>query len=87
VPRSWRGNATVPPQLRRVGITSREMDVFLLVADGKSNTAIATSLYISPKTVQTHIASLIARTGKTSRRELVAYAAAYAAGAELPDHA
>jgi DNA-binding CsgD family transcriptional regulator len=87
VPRSGRGNATVPPQLRRVGITSREMDVFLLVADGKSNTAIATSLYISPKTVQTHIASLIARTGKTSRRELVAYAAAYAAGAELPDHA
>lgn len=77
VPRAGRGNAQVPPQMRRLGITSREMDVFLLVARGFSNTEIAKKLYISPKTVETHIASLVAKTGQTGRRELVAHAARF----------
>jgi DNA-binding CsgD family transcriptional regulator len=77
VPRSGRGIATVPAQMRSLGITSREMDVFLLVAQGESNSEIATKLYISPKTVQTHIASLIVKTGKSCRRELVAHAARF----------
>jgi DNA-binding CsgD family transcriptional regulator len=75
VPRSGRGAATVPAQLRRLGVTSREMDVFLLVGQGASNAEIASKLYISPKTVQTHIASLVAKTGTSCRRELVAQAA------------
>jgi DNA-binding CsgD family transcriptional regulator len=78
VPRSCRGNARVPAQMRRLGITSREMDVFLLVARGQSNSDIASKLYISPKTVETHVASLIAKTGKAGRRELVAHAARFA---------
>jgi DNA-binding CsgD family transcriptional regulator len=77
VPRAGRGNAQVPPQMRRLGITSREMDVFLLVARGFSNTEIGSKLYISPKTVETHIASLVAKTGQTGRRELVAHAARF----------
>ncbi len=77
VPRAGRGSAQVPPQMRRLGITSREMDVFLLVARGFSNTEIAEKLYISPKTVETHIASLVAKTGQTGRRELVAHAARF----------
>ena len=77
VPRAGRGHAQVPPQMRRLGITSREMDVFLLVARGFSNTEIAAKLYISPKTVETHIASLVAKTGQTGRRELVAHAARF----------
>jgi len=77
VPRAGRGNAQVPPQMRRLGITSREMDVFLLVARGFSNAEIAEKLYISPKTVETHIASLVAKTGQTGRRELVAHAARF----------
>ena len=75
VPRAGRGSARVPGQMRRLGITSREMDVFLLVARGHSNSEIAAKLYISPKTVETHIASLIAKTGRQGRRELVAHAA------------
>jgi DNA-binding CsgD family transcriptional regulator len=78
VPRSGRGTAQVPSQMRRLGITSREMDVFLLVARGQSNTEIAEKLFISPKTVETHVASLIAKTGLTGRRELVARAASLA---------
>jgi len=77
VPRSGRGVAQVPPQMRRLGITSREMDVFLLVAGGHSNSEIAERLFISPKTVETHVASLIAKTGQTGRRELVAHAARF----------
>lgn len=75
VPRSGRGDAAVPAQLRRQGITSREMDVFLLVGQGRSTAEIAERLFISPKTVETHIASLVAKTGQASRRELVALAA------------
>jgi DNA-binding CsgD family transcriptional regulator len=75
VPRTGRGSTKVPSQLRGLSITSREMDVFMLVAKGHSNADIAARLFISPKTVETHVASLIAKTGQTSRRELVAHAA------------
>ncbi len=75
VPRSGRGKAQVPQQLRRLGVTSREMDVYLLVAQGCSNAEIADRLFISPKTVETHVAKLVAKTGQAGRRELVAHAA------------
>jgi DNA-binding CsgD family transcriptional regulator len=75
VPRAGRGTARVPMQMRRLGVTSREMDVYLLVARGHSNAEIAEKLFISRKTVETHIASLVAKTNQASRRELVAHAA------------
>ncbi len=75
VPRSGRGQAQVPAQMRRLGVTSREMDVYLLVAQGFSNGEIAARLFISPKTVETHVASLVNKTGQAGRRELVAHAA------------
>ncbi len=75
VPRRGRGSAPVPAQMRSLGITSREMDVLLLVAGGHSNAEIGQKLRISPKTVETHVASLIGKTGKSGRRELVAHAA------------
>jgi DNA-binding CsgD family transcriptional regulator len=78
VPRSGRGKAQVPAQMRRLGVTSREMDVYLLVAQGYSNAEIAARLFISPKTVETHVANLVAKTGQAGRRELVAHAARFA---------
>ena len=77
VPRAGRGHARVPADLREVGVTSREMDVLELLARGQSNSQIAARLYISPKTVDTHVASLIAKTGKGSRHALVAHAARF----------
>jgi DNA-binding CsgD family transcriptional regulator len=85
VPRAGRGAARVPPRLRSLGVTSREMDVFLLVALGLSNTDIARKLYISPKTVETHVASLIVKTGQRGRRELVAHAASVTGEHQPPD--
>jgi len=67
--------------MRRLGITSREMDVYLLVAQGLSNAEIAARLFISPKTVETHVASLVNKTGQAGRRELVAHAARAAGSA------
>jgi DNA-binding CsgD family transcriptional regulator len=68
--RRGRGEASVPPALRSLGVTSREMDVLRLVADGLSNADIAQRLYLSPRTVETHVSSLLARTGCRSRYEL-----------------
>ena len=77
-PRTGRGKAHVPAQMRRLGVTSREMDVFLLLAQGLSNTDIAAKLYISRKTVETHIANLVSKTGQAGRRDLVANAGLFA---------
>ncbi len=77
-PRTGRGKAQVPAQMRRLGVTSREMDVFLLLAQGLSNTAIAATLFISPKTVETHVASLVSKTGQAGRRDLAANAGRFA---------
>jgi len=65
----------VPQPLRKAGVTSREMDVLLLVGRGCSNAEIAQVLVISPKTVETHVASMVAKVGLGGRRELVAFAA------------
>jgi DNA-binding CsgD family transcriptional regulator len=77
-PRTGRGRAQVPAQMRRLGVTSREMDVFLLLAQGLSNADIAAKLFISPKTVETHIANLVSKTGQAGRRDLAANAGRFA---------
>jgi DNA-binding CsgD family transcriptional regulator len=77
VPRSGRGAARVPPQLRGLGVTSREMDVFLLVGQGRSNAEIAEMLFISPKTVETHVANLAVKMSQAGRRDLAAHAARF----------
>ena len=70
------GTDQVPKQLRGDGVTAREFEVFVLLADRMGNKAIATRLHISPRTVEKHVASLIAKTGQTDRESLSAYAAA-----------
>jgi DNA-binding CsgD family transcriptional regulator/tetratricopeptide (TPR) repeat protein len=72
VPRRGRGDATVPQGLRAMGVTSREMDVLALVAAGLSNRAIAERLCISPRTVETHVASLVRKMRVEGRQGLMA---------------
>jgi len=72
--RRGRGRSTVPPALRRLGITSRELDVLVLVAAALPTRDIAERLFLSPRTVEHHVASLLARTGTRSRSELAAFA-------------
>ncbi len=68
--RRGRGRTPVSPDLRGVGVTTREMDVLALVAGGLTNREIAERLFVSPRTVETHVANLLAKTGTASRAEL-----------------
>jgi DNA-binding CsgD family transcriptional regulator/tetratricopeptide (TPR) repeat protein len=76
LPRKGRGESEVPPDLRSLGVTSREMDVLRLVADGLSNREIGARLFLSPRTIETHVASLQRRTGAGSRADLAALVSA-----------
>jgi DNA-binding NarL/FixJ family response regulator len=44
-------------------LTAREREVLALIAEGRSNAAIADSLFISPGVVEKHIASIFAKLG------------------------
>ncbi len=44
-------------------LTDREQAVLALMAEGRSNQAIAGQLYMSPKTVETHVGNLFAKLG------------------------
>jgi len=57
-----------------VALTDRELEVLRLVALGHTNSEIATRMYISPRTVETHRANLQAKLGITGRPGLVRYA-------------
>jgi len=58
----------------RPDLTHREREVLTLIASGNANTAIADRLSISPKTVEKHRASLMAKLQVHSVAELLVYA-------------
>jgi len=61
-------------QVRDFGLTDRERDIVMRLADGMGQKAIAAELVISPKTVATHIQRILAKLGVHSRAEAVAVA-------------
>ena len=63
--------STVVPALDEQ-LTPREIDVLKLLASGRSNPAIAEALFISPRTVTTHLSRLYAKLGVNTRTEAVA---------------
>ena len=52
------------------GVTEREMEVLTILADGLSNKAIGARLYLSPKTVEKHVASLMDKLDVRTRSQL-----------------
>jgi DNA-binding CsgD family transcriptional regulator len=52
---------------RPFGLTSRELEVLVLLADGMSNQEIADELFISPKTASVHVSNIYGKLGVESR--------------------
>jgi DNA-binding CsgD family transcriptional regulator len=59
-------------------LTPTERDVVRLVSEGLANNDIATRLFVSPRTVQTHLTHVYTKLGLTSRVHLAQEAARHA---------
>jgi DNA-binding CsgD family transcriptional regulator/predicted negative regulator of RcsB-dependent stress response len=67
------GEAVVLPD----GLTARQAEVLRLLASGLSNKEIAGQLYLSPATVERHLATVYRKLGVTGRVEAARYAMAH----------
>lgn len=66
---------SVPPSWLARGITRREADVLRLVVEGCTNREIADQLYLSVRTVEKHVESLLRKTQTNTRTQLARVAA------------
>ncbi len=62
------------PEVPGKDLTEREMEVVRLVAHGLSNHDIAERLFISEKTVKTHISNILGKLQLTDRTQMAIYA-------------
>jgi DNA-binding NarL/FixJ family response regulator len=63
-----RGQRSVAPQANG-GLTRREVEVVRLVAIGRTNREIARELFLSPRTVEMHVGSILTKLGCRSRAD------------------
>ena len=70
IPRPGRDDEKVPPRLRGLGVTGRELQVLKLVVQGYGNAEIASQLQLSRRTVESHVSNLLLKTGTRSRAGL-----------------
>jgi LuxR family maltose regulon positive regulatory protein len=69
------GKATGVPRPSNVaGLTTRELEVLRLVADGLNNQAIAERLFVSEHTIHRHVANIFSKLSVSSRAAAVAQA-------------
>jgi DNA-binding NarL/FixJ family response regulator len=72
VPRHPTASGGVPDALRARGVTRREAETLALIAKGLSNIEIAEQLFISVRTVESHVSSLLTKLQVTTRVALAA---------------
>ena len=65
---------TEMPEADPAQLTSREVEVLRLIAEGKSNQEIATELVISINTVTNHVKNILGKTDTANRTEAASYA-------------
>ena len=73
-PRRRTADPELPASLVNAGVTTREAEVLDLLADRLSNREIAAQLFISPRTVEKHVAALLAKLGAEDRSTLAGLA-------------
>lgn len=56
------------------GLTTREVEVITLIAQGRTNREIAAELYLSPNSIKTYVRTAYRKIGATSRSQAVAWA-------------
>jgi DNA-binding NarL/FixJ family response regulator len=56
------------------GLTTREVEVLRMMAQGRSNAEIATEVFVSETTVKTHVAHVLAKLGVRDRVQAVVFA-------------
>jgi len=74
-PRSAAAANAKRPTSGRASLTPTERDVVRLVSERLANNDIATRLFVSRRTVQTHLTHVYTKLGLTSREQLVQEAA------------
>ncbi|TYS15437.1 response regulator transcription factor [Rossellomorea vietnamensis] len=73
-------NHQLPHQIHQ--LTKREKDVLLQLTKGKSNKEIASSLFITEKTVKTHISNIFTKLEVADRTQAALYAVKHKLGEE-----
>ena len=61
-------------QLPHEDLTTREMEVLILIGEGKTNQEIADELFIGIKTVKTHVSNVLSKLGVDDRTQAAIYA-------------
>jgi DNA-binding NarL/FixJ family response regulator len=56
------------------GLTQRERAVAALLARGKTNREIAAELIVAPRTIETHVSSILSKLGFASRAQIAVWA-------------
>jgi DNA-binding NarL/FixJ family response regulator len=74
--------APPPPSAMDV-LSRREREVLPLLAKGLSNPAIARQLFITPKTAEHHVSSILNKLGLHNRAEAAAFAAGFQISPDL----
>ncbi len=68
------GDAPAAASPSPIPLTPRETEVLRLLAQGLDNTAIATTLFLTTRTVQNHVSNIYGKLGVKSRTEAALYA-------------
>lgn len=63
-------------EIRKVGLSQREHDVLVKMAEGLSNQEIATALFVSESTVKTHVSNILFKLDAKRRTQAIQFAKA-----------
>jgi len=79
--RTWRRTSAASPGAGDASggdlLTGRELEIARLVAAGASNPEVASTLFLSRKTVERHVSNVLAKLGVRNRTELAAVLAGH----------